>query len=476
MKKIIKWIGIFLILYIIYFAVAGSLHTKTEQDKVIENSNYNDIDLSKYYSDDIGVDKAGMIIDRDEGLSLRLNLLDKAKETVDINYYQIDNDISGDIFLGKILETADRGVKIRLIISGVSNHWSGENSYRKVALSSNENIKFKFYGKKDLIKPWNSNNVNHDKIIIVDNNYFLTSGRNITDRFFIGNGDKIVNDMDLVIKLDNPKDIDKSVISQSKKYFEETFNSKHSYTGIENIDEYFQPRIDSSRRQLMDKYEEAIKQENYLEGRDILDNINFYEINKANLLYNSVDDVVKEPYIWMTISKFINNAKKDVTIQTPYYALSDNMKGFLDIDHLEKINYEVITNSLGSSPNLPAFSAYIHNKTNYLGYTTVYEYQSPGSIHGKAVSIDNNISMIGSSNVDPRSAMLSTENMVVINGEEFNQELQNNMEKLKEHSLKAINKEDYSVDEGEEIKKPSFAKNLMFKVFSPVSNFFIFLV
>jgi len=62
--------------------------------------------------------------------------------------------------------------------------------------------------------------------------------------------------------------------------------------------------------------------------------------------------------------------------------------------------------------------------------TTLYEYYGEGTIHAKSYIFDQRISMIGSFNLDPRSAFLSTESMVVIDSIPIAKALSDNIVEL----------------------------------------------
>ena len=74
---------------------------------------------------------------------------------------------------------------------------------------------------------------------------------------------------------------------------------------------------------------------------------------------------------------------------------------------------------MASTPNLPAFAGYQNYRKKIVDHKIkVLEIQSTDSIHSKAFVIDKEVVAIGSFNLDPRSAFLSTESMVVIHSEE----------------------------------------------------------
>ena len=54
-----------------------------------------------------------------------MDIIENAEETLDISYYTIHDGISTDIFLGSIIEAADRGVQVRFILDGIFHHLKG---------------------------------------------------------------------------------------------------------------------------------------------------------------------------------------------------------------------------------------------------------------------------------------------------------------------------------------------------------------
>lgn len=105
-------------------------------------------------------------------------------------------------------------------------------------------------------------------------------------------------------------------------------------------------------------------------------------------------------------------------------------------------NVSLMTNSIGNNGNPFGSADYYVNKDKILNTgLEVWEYEGGYSYHGKSILIDDNISVIGSFNVDMRSVYLDTELMLVIDSREINSQLNEAMESYEHIARKAVQME-----------------------------------
>ena len=125
-----------------------------------------------------------------------------------------------------------------------------------------------------------------------------------------------------------------------------------------------------------------------------------------------------------TILNLLMTGQERVVIQSPYLVTNKQIAYKLEQIGLQVPDKTILTNSIGSSPNFPAYSAYLGDRDKYIqwGYK-VWEYQSDHSIHGKTYLVDDRLSVVGSCNLDPRSGTINTELMLVIDSVQLNQQL-----------------------------------------------------
>lgn len=102
----------------------------------------------------------------------------------------------------------------------------------------------------------------------------------------------------------------------------------------------------------------------------------------------------------------------------------------------------------------------------------ISEYQGPDSIHGKSYIFDDKLSVVGSFNMDNRSSFLSTETVVVIDSEEFADELLGEFNKLKNNSYRVGKDYKYILEENQSENKVLIYKKVLIFVLSIFGGIF----
>ena len=116
----------------------------------------------------------------------RLRLIESAKENIMLSIFDFRDDNSGQDMMAALLNAADRGVKVQILVDGINGtlYLKGSRNFRE--LTSHENVEVKLYNPITLIKPWKNNYRMHDKYLIADDFAYILGGRN-TDDLFLGN-------------------------------------------------------------------------------------------------------------------------------------------------------------------------------------------------------------------------------------------------------------------------------------------------
>lgn len=463
--------------YIIYALIFGLIIFGVYRPKIGKHAENHSV--SRFWGNEEGQDRVALVEERyDSGLA-RMDLIENAEETLDISYYTIHDGISTDIFLGSILDAADRGVKVRFLIDGVFHNLRGNLKGVIYAFSDHPNIELKLYEPINLIKPWTLNNRLHDKFIISDSEKVIIGGRNIGDKYFDPdeNAKNIVNDRDVVILNTNKDKPSNSAVSQTEDYFNLIWNSEFSKYPVSKLSSRQEKKGEEKSKYLIDNLEDKRKLMPEIFNRSIDWLEMSVSTNKITLVHNPIEGFKKEPWTWYELISLAEAAEESIFVQSPYTIPTKSMRGYWDFNKIKSKEIYMLTNSLSASPNYFASSGYKkHRKRIVDSGVNVYEFQGPGSIHAKTYIYDNRIAAIGSFNLDGRSTHLSTETMVIIDSVELVENLEKEIGQQMNNSLKVD--KDYSYVENPLIEEGnvSFIKSIIVNVLFIVNYFFDFML
>lgn len=464
--------------YLLYATILGAVIFAFHNPKITDYKNNHPVD--RFWGESTGQDRVVLVDDRYISGLARINLIESAEDTLDISYYTLHEGKSANIFFGSILNAADRGVKVRILLDGIFHNLKGDLKAIPYICYTHPNIELKFYEPFSLLKPWTWNNRLHDKIIIVDNELAMIGGRNIGDKYFAKEGDNgvITNDRDVVILNTDRENISNSVISQFKDYYNKTWNHKYSKYPIKKLKEKHKKEGEEKAKYLRN-YVNDLK-----ETKEELFNYPFnwremsYPTNKITLIHNPIERFNKEPWCWYEITNLAKEAKKTIFIQSPYIVPTRKMLKHIDIENDLPEKIDILTNSLATNANPmgTAGTMRFREKIVDLG-VNLYEYQGVGSIHAKSYIFDDRISLVGSFNLDARSTYLSTETMVVIDSEEFAEhfkdEIKNN---YIVESLAVDNNYKYIEKPSVKVKEPPTSKVIIIKILSVIAKIIDFMI
>ncbi|MFQ9510583.1 MAG: phospholipase D family protein [Lachnospiraceae bacterium] len=442
--KILKIVFVIVGLFLIY-VVAGALLPFVKA-KDVDQAFKDNFDTSSFYGDAVGVDRAAIVESSIDALNLRIQMIQEAKENIILSTFDIRVGESCDDIFSALLEAANRGVKVEILVDGLygSLHMNDEPIF--YAAGTHPNIEIKFYNIPSLLKPWTANGRMHDKYLIIDDKLLLAGGRNTFD-YFLGdyNTKNLSYDREVLIfnTAAGTSDTSKSSIGQVEEYFQAMWSAKECELVFDTVKASLADRVEKAR----------IKMESHISGMREMKPELFGEVdytsftvptNKVTLISNPTHILAKEPWVWYQIKELMLEAKESAYIFTPYAVLNDDM--YTDLKEVKKnvSNVTMQINSVAVGDNFMASSDYLFNKEKIIDLgLDIYEFQGNHSSHGKSFVVDDRISIIGSYNMDLRSTYLDTETMLVIDSESLNQKLKENILVMEEQSLKVASESTY---------------------------------
>ena len=388
-------------------------------------------------------------------------LTEYAEKTIDIQYFIFSTDNVGLIACDYLIRAADRGVKVRVIVDDIMVDADAEDI---LVFDSHENISVKIYnpgvnlGKNIFQKIGkfttdfrSANQRMHNKTFIVDGKVVITGGRNIADEYFdydheynfrdrdillLGKSSKVVNtsfddfwnsalsqDVSEVIKTE-PKNL--TAIDRFDNLHEYACNPDNFWpqvrTRIEALPDTFKSIVDSGKLVWLDDVSFVSDEPGKNDGEEGL--------GGGGVSTSALIDLVK-------------NAKTSIDIQTPYLITTELSRNLFSEAVERGVKVRILTNSLSSTDNIEAFSGYQSDREALLKTgIRIFEFRPDAKIrekimtgelqdvlihkpifghHAKSMVIDNETTVIGTFNLDPRSANLNTECIVIVHSNEIAQ-------------------------------------------------------
>lgn len=381
----------------------------------------------------------------DEALALRCALIEQATQSIDAQYYSWHADTSGQWLISKLIEAADRGVRVRLLLDDIQLLGSDR---RIATLNGHKNIEVRIFNPFmtrwqvrlfwvfDLL--WNLNRLNrrmHNKVLIADNVAAIIGGRNIGDEYFGLNPSFNFQDLDLLVA--------GSEVEKLSSSFDLFWNNNHSKSARRLI--AFRPRrldfrhLKKRLKKNSVRSKQIFNRIDKLKGK-LLTNPEFQNklINsKAKMFYDLPDtDPVEEQNMAHELYQCNMHTKNQLTIISAYFIPSKELLKSLQSLLDNGVHIQVLTNSLASIDVTAAFAGYERYRTQLLNMgIELFEFRPEAeqhnisaasfvnsnyiSLHAKSIIYDDESVYIGSLNLDPRSEKLNTEIGLFINNAEL---------------------------------------------------------
>ena len=383
-------------------------------------------------------------------IEARIALARRAEKSLDVQYYQIQQDRSGLLLLRELRDAARRGVRVRVIVDDL--YAAGEDELL-AGLAAHPNVEVRMFNPLpvrrggvttrivfSLHEFGRINHRMHNKLFVADHSFAIAGGRNIADEYFMRADAANFVDMDLLAS--GP------VVAEFSAAFDAYWNCAH-VVPIERIAKpAYEP--EASRRRFDELVGEPPDVE--LRRRDVLQRLPVSQELAAGhveqlfgparvvadppdkITRTSVDDREEGTVIQAVLSLFAS-AHKKVLIVSPYFIPGE--RGVAMMRKGAELGGQTIllTNSLGATDEPLVYWKYARYRTAMLqAGVRIYELSptlvaktyelgdfgaSRGRLHAKMAEVDDRWLFVGSMNLDGRSARLNTEIGMIIDSEEI---------------------------------------------------------
>jgi phosphatidylserine/phosphatidylglycerophosphate/cardiolipin synthase-like enzyme len=408
-----------------------------------------------------------------DSLLLRLHLIRSAQRSIDLQTFIFAEDDAGYLLLDELIKAARRGVEVRVIVDQL---FSLDDPQLYAALArAHVNFELRVYNPtfhKASTPPLefaagvlccfvNFNQRMHNKLLLVDDSIGIAGGRNYQDRYFDWDDEFDYRDRDLLVtgpaaaqmrdSFDRFWRYEQSVpLSRLRDVADEILSdginapvyAAHAYRFPERVE------LLSRRADDVDYIRSRFADRTLRVGR-----VEFFSDEPGKL------EQPQEPHdneLSRRITDLVRNARAQIVLQTPYLVLSSTARAVFERLHHDRPALRVIvsTNSLAATDAFYVYALSYKYKKRYLklGFDIhefkpfpgdaaelITDYASLGpaaasaddsyrkygraplsrpgvrvGLHAKSMVIDDEITVIGSHNFDPRSDHYNTESGFII--------------------------------------------------------------
>lgn len=424
---------ILLLLALAYLIIGASAPFARYQELSGESAER--IAITSYYQNFPGEERVMLLETNESAWEERIRMFRLAQEEIILSTFDFrDGEAPRDI-LALLLQKADQGVKVRILVDGFSGLIRMEGRDLFYALSSHPNVEIRIYNPMNPLAPWKTQGRMHDKYIIIDDSLFILGGRNTFD-YFIGSypTDARSYDREVLVYNPEPEKGPGDGLKQVRDYFEGVWNLPVCKPFHDDERLADRASVQKERNALYERC--AALKEAYpdLFSEDT-DQIQAYyqeqtvEAGKITLISNPTEIYGKEPVVFAAMADIIQNAQSSVILHTPYAVLNDYMYETLQEAGSQVPDMTIMINSVENGDNFFASSDYLRHREwmAALGIP-ILEYDGGMSYHGKSMVVDGKLSLIGSYNLDLRSTYMDTELMLAIESPQLAAQLTGYME------------------------------------------------
>lgn len=388
-------------------------------------------------------------------MDARLALVRHAQKSLDLQYYLLQNDVTGHTLVRAVRDAAERGVRVRLLVDDL---YTADSDHMLLALAAYPNVEIRLFnpfpsGRAFFLTRWafalgdfsRINHRMHNKMLIADGAFAVAGGRNIADEYFFSSKGGNFVDFDLLVAGD--------AVPRMAAIFDGYWNSPriyplHAVAGTRKAPQELRDAFEQLTADAVDAFPTP--------APDKPDLLGYLPLSAdlahppLKLLKGRIDVFADDPEkvsgraqtgsdkttVTARVGRAIAEARAEVVIGSPYFIPGQPGMAGMRAALANDVRIEVITNSLASNDEPFASAAYGRYRVDMLKMgVQLYEIDSSqlrndsligaalhasiGRSHSKLIVFDRNTTFVGSMNMDLRSSRVNTELGMLVDSPEL---------------------------------------------------------
>jgi putative cardiolipin synthase len=391
--------------------------------------------------------ESGFVIIRHgrRAFTARVALTELAEKSLDVQYYIWEADATGRILADRLVQAADRGVRVRVLVDDINLSGRDETV---ASIDAHPNIEirvFNPFANRDrraldfLIDLNRINHRMHNKLMVMDNAVAIVGGRNIGNHYFGVATDANFRDLDIAAAGPVVRDISKAfdhfwdgdwavpISALVKRLHTEAdlkafLEASRKRTAEEDYPYPLDQDVDDLKSELASIRDQLI----WAPGRIVWD-------DPAGIRKG-----IRQGAMIQAFYRQMETLQRELLIESAYFVTQD--RAIEDMKKLTErgVRVRVLTNSLASNDVVAAHAGHAKRREQLVANgmelyelrpdagaikQQVFSGDSKASLHTKAAVFDRKAVFIGSFNLDPRSANINTEAGLYVESPELAQQV-----------------------------------------------------
>ena len=370
-----------------------------------------------------------------------------AERGIDVQYYLYHSDLVGRLLTDQLLQAADRGVRVRVLVDDMD--LSGRD-FNVAAADSHPNLEIRIFNPfsrrtgrifQFVTRAGEVTRRMHNKSFTVDGKVTILGGRNIGNEYFEADPDLAFADLDVIAVGPAAREVSTA--------FDLYWNSELAYPVSALVDEPPTPEEAWQMRQQLDDFVAAQAESAYLSAlrnSDLAQKLRDDEVQfswgEAVVVYDQPEKLLHDTgrtefHLAPQLAPYLEGVDRELIIFSPYFVPGKEGTAFLTDLVKRGVRVRILTNSLASNDVGIVHSGYAkYRKALLRGGVELYEMNkkltreqrkekrgesgsSKASLHAKSFVFDREQVFIGSLNLDPRAVVHNTEIGVVLASREI---------------------------------------------------------
>ena len=416
-----------------------------------------------------------IVVLNDGTLSLykRLKLIEQARRSIELEFFIYNVDEASRLLTQALVARAQAGVKVRVLVDFSAPVFQLKPAYAEFLRK--HGVEVRYYNTSAAYRLVSIQHRSHRKLLIVDGASVITGGRNIGNEYF--DLDERYNFLDTDMQISGP------IVPHIVKSFDHYWGSSLSL-GAESLGaDSAAKELEKAKEFLSLRESDKKTMENvFAKGEQLSQASKAHECTDIEFVTDFPNHGASNRRVFEAVARELKSARTEVVAESPYFVIREG--GFRELEALanRKVKLKVLTNGLASTDAFYTVASLFLNVDRVAetglelkGFEGRGKDDRRWGLHSKRAVIDGTTVMVGTYNIDPRSANLNSELVVICRDQPaLAQEILADIASRAEHSRLIASSGRY--DRWSIIAGAGAGQKFMFFVSLPLARLFDFLL